>query len=133
MAIFIKNIPKDTHLSDIYHFVAPCLQRYFPFKSGYITKTEIIAFLDKYANKAEYHGLVFVAPEDANQTVINKLNGKRFQSKLVIVKEYINRDWHNDRRISYDEISDGNFEKRVADRRRGQRLEVIKDISMAWE
>ncbi len=133
MAIFIKNIPKDSHYSDIYHFVAPALKRHFPFKSGHVAKTEILTILDKCAQKLEYHCLVLVEPEEADFSVVQKLNGKRFQNKLVIVKEYAKRDWHNDRRLNFDGVSAENLNKRVADRRRGHQVEVIKDTSMNWQ
>lgn len=133
MAIFIKNIPKDTHFTDIYHFVAPALHRHFPFKSGHVAKTEIFAILDKFTHEIEYHGLVLIEPEEADLRVIPKLNGKRFQNKLVVVKEYVNRDWHNDRRTNYAELPEDNINNRISDRRRGHQVELIKDTSMIWQ
>lgn len=133
MAILIKDIPRDTHFSDIYHFVAPVLQRHFPFKSAYVAKTEILAILDKFTHKVEYHGLVLIEPEEADQRAIPRLNGKRLQNKLVIVKEYNTRDWHNDRRINNAGEAREAFNKRVSDRRRGHQVELIKDISMVWQ
>ncbi len=132
MAIFIKNISEHTHLSDIYHFVTPALQRHFPFKTGHVAKTEILTLLDMSTHEVELYGLVFVEPEGVEQRVIRKLNGKRLQKNLVTVKEYRRRDWHNDRRINYAGVREAVVNRRVADRRRGQRVELIKDTAMSW-
>ncbi|WP_347989637.1 hypothetical protein [Methylomonas sp. AM2-LC] len=133
MAIFIKNIPNDTHLSDLYHFVEPTLKRRFPFKSAQIAKTEIVSFLDKSTHLTENHGIVHIEPEDEDQRVIRKLSSMRLQNKLVIVREYVSRNWHNDRRLDYPEVPAVIKNKRVADRRRGHHVEVIKDTAMSWQ
>jgi hypothetical protein len=133
MAIFIKNIPEDTHLSDLYHFVEPTLKRRFPFKSPHVAKTEIVSFLDKSTHRTENHAIVFIEPEEHDKRVIHKLSSMRLQNKLVIVKEYNSRNWHNDRRLNYTDVSVEIRNKRVADRRRGHKIEIIKDTAMSWQ
>ena len=130
MIIFIKNAPANTSINDLYEFVEPALKRTFPFKSGLILKAEILALKDKRTNELEFHGIMQIEPEKASHRAIRKLKGKKLKNKLVLVREYISRDWHNDRRINHGAVSAEIMEKRLGDRRRGDKLEVVvKDAS----
>ena len=129
MILFIRNIPGNCHLSDLHEFVAPVLKRSFPFRSGSILKSEILVIRDKHTNALEYHGLVYVDAEAAGQRAIKKLKGKRLKNKLVMVREFYHRSWHNDRRLIHKHLPDDIINKRIGDRRRGGKVEMIKDIS----
>ena len=50
----------------------------------------------------------------------------------MTVKEYMRRNWHNDRRVNYAAAAEDILNQRLADRRRGRRLELLKDTVMSW-
>jgi hypothetical protein len=129
MIIIVKHIQANTHKNELLEYVAPVLKRSFPFKSGRIVKTEILALRDRRTDQYEYHGLIVIEPERSGRIALIKLKGKRFNNKLVIVKEYRNRDWHNDRRVKHVHNSAEIIQKRIGDRRRGNKLELITDAS----
>lgn len=129
MIIIIKNIHPDTQISEIQEYVAPVLKRSFPFKSGKLMKAEILMLRDKRTKAIEFHGLVFIEPEKLGHRALIKLKGKRIHNKLVSVKEYVSRDWHNDRRVKHNNPSTAMIQKRIGDRRRGNNIETIKHPS----
>lgn len=129
MIIFVKNIPANSQTSELQHYVESAVKRHFFFRSGRVLKCEVLVLQDKRTKVFEFHGLVHVDSDKAGQRALQKLKGKRFKNKLVVVREYKFRSWHNDRRLRQDSVPDTITEKRLADRRRGQGVEVIKDIS----
>ncbi|WP_396643643.1 hypothetical protein [Methylomonas sp. 2B] len=128
MILFIRNVPASTHLSELEAYVAPALKRRFLFGGARILKAEILVILDKTTHTLEYHGLVHIDSDKVGLRAIKSLKGQRFKNKLVLVREYHNRNWHNDRRQTY-QATQALADKRVADRRRGASLEFVKDIS----
>ncbi len=124
MIIIIRHIPRNTLIAELDEFVTPALKRFF-FRSGSIVKTEILILRDIRTNKFQYHGLVHLDSQKTGQMVIKKLRGKRFKNRVTIVREYVNRSWHNDKR-NYENTSDEIKQKRVGDRRGGSNLEVVK-------
>ncbi len=124
MILFIRNIPRDTRSSDLSDFVAPALTRLL-FRSGSIIKVEILVLRDKRTQELQYHGLVHLDSEKTGKMVIKKLRGKPFKNKSVIVREYIHRSWHNDRR-NHENVFTGIERRRSGDRRGGSNLEVVK-------
>lgn len=134
MVIIIKKIPEITYLRELYEHVAPALKRPFPFKSGQIVKTEILALHDKHnSNVNEFHGLVHIEPEQACRRAIQKLKSKRFKNKLVIVKEYSSRDYRNDKRIHHSNLTAELVDKRRHDRRRDYKIELINEMSRMYK
>jgi len=130
MLIFIRNIPELTLTKDLVEFVTPALKGVLPLSSGKVVKAEILVLLDKHTKLMEYHGLVSVDSEKAGRKAIKKLNGARLNGKMVIVREYVTRSWHNDRRLNHANVADGMGKgMRRCDRRRGKDIEVIQDIS----
>lgn len=129
MILIIKNIHPDTQISEIQEYVAPVLKRNFPFKSGKLMRAEILMLRDKRTKAMEFHGLVFIEPEKLGLRALIKLKGKRIHNKLVSVKEYVHRDWHNDRRVNHHNPSATMIQKRIGDRRRGQNIEIVKNPS----
>lgn len=128
MIIFIRGISERTKKSDLTAFVSTTLTNRLRLISGKVIKSELLILQDKRTKLLEFHGLVHVDSERAGQYAITKLNGTLFQGKRVVVREYIERSWKNDRRENHaaivDPIRKGN---RRGDRRR--QMEVMKSIS----
>lgn len=128
MIIFIRGISERTKKSDLAAFVSTTLTNRLRLISGKVIKSEVLILQDKRTKLLEFHGLVHVDSVRAGQYAITKLNGTLFQGKRVVVREYIERSWKNDRRENHaaivDPIGKGN---RRGDRRR--QMEVMKSIS----
>lgn len=130
MIIFIRAIPELTKKSDLLAFVSPRLVNKLRFINGRVLNIEILVLQDSKIKFVEYHGLVTVDSEKAGRLAIKKLNGTLFKGKRVIVREYVERSWKNDRRENHANKFDPPFlatGKRRGDRRRD--LELVKDIS----
>ena len=101
MIIFIKNIPNDTLLLELYSFVAPVLKSvvmecFEEITRVEILKVEILKFRNQQTKVVEYHGLVHVDSELAGKAAVLKLDGKRFKNKPISVSEFSpeNFDYH---------------------------------------
>ncbi|CAD6878837.1 hypothetical protein [Methylomonas albis] len=129
MIIFVRNIPANSQISELQEYVAAAVKRNFFFRSGRILKTEILVIQDTRAKAYEFHGMVHVDSDRAGARAIQKLKGRRFKNKLVMVREYKFRSWHNDRRLNLDKVPDIIRDKRLTERRCGRSVEIIKDIS----
>ncbi|MDD1622339.1 MAG: hypothetical protein LUQ11_12750 [Methylococcaceae bacterium] len=128
MIIFLRKIPANTKLGDITDFVTPALKGGLFRRPGKIIKVEILTLHDTHLNTHEFHGLITIEPDSAGVRAIRLLKGRRFKDKLIIVRQYVHRSWHNDPRQSQKRF-DIDVEKRKTDRRRGKYLETIRDIS----
>ncbi len=130
MILFIRKIPANTQIKELIEFVSPAIKGGFFRRSGVIGKVEILALQDLRLRTLEFHGLVTVEPDQVAIRAIKKLKGCRFKGKHVIVRQYWQRDWHNDPRRSYASTANVKImERRVHDRRRGKELEVMEDMS----
>lgn len=131
MIIFIRKIPANTKLSELIAFVEPTVKGGLFRKGGVIRDAKVLALRDLRLRTLEFHGLVTVEPDKIALRAIKKLKGKRFKGKFVVVRQYFERDWHNDRRGQgqQDTNNPNGSERRVTDRRRGKELEVMEDIS----
>ena len=130
MIIFIRKIPTNTKLSEIIAFVEPAVKGGLFRKGGVIKGAKILALRDVRLKTVEFHGLVNVEPEKEALRVIKKLKGQRFKGKFVVIRQYHQRNWHNDKRQSQLGIDDAHsMERRITDRRRGKYLEIIEDIN----
>lgn len=127
MIIFVRNIPVDSHPSELEHYVASVVKRRFFFRSGKVLKCEILVLRDRRTKALEFHGLVYLDSDRTGQRAIQKLKGKRFNSKLVTVREYQLRSWHNDRRLHQTQDTENFSEKRIAERRRRQRVNTLQN------
>lgn len=127
MIIFIRKIPANTKISEIIDFVEPAIKGGLFRKSGIIRGAKILALRDVRLRTLEFHGLVTVEPDAVALRAIKKLKGQRFKGKFVVVRQYFQRDWHNDPRQGSREQKV--TERRITDRRRGKDLEIIHDIS----
>ncbi|AMK78421.1 MULTISPECIES: hypothetical protein [Methylomonas] len=129
MIIFVRNIPANSQISELQEYVASAVKRNFFFRSGRVLKSEILVIQDTRTKAYEFHGMVHVDSDRAGARAIQQLKGRRFKNKLVMVREYKFRSWHNDRRLNLDKVSDIVQEKRLTERRRGRNVEIVKDIS----
>lgn len=130
MIIFIRKIPANTKLSEIIGFVEPAIKGGIFRKGGVIRDAKILALRDLRLRTLEFHGLVTIEPDKAALRAIKKLKGKRFKGKFVAVRQYFQRDWHNDPRQNRQQPGGPDIqERRIGDRRRGKGLEIIEDIS----
>lgn len=130
MIIFIRGISESTKKSELFDFVSPALVNRLRLVNGKVIKAEILILQDRKTKLVEFHGLVTVDSEKAGRLAIKKLNGSLFKGKHVVVREYIERSWKNDRRENHAEKVDPPLS--ISGRRRGDRrrdMEVIKDVS----
>jgi len=130
MIIFLTRIPADTTHDDIIEFIDPILKGGLFKKSGYIRKINLLIFEDTEKGKLEYHALVSVEPDKVAERVIKRLNRKPINGKHIAVREYVLRNWHNDPRINMQQWNEEFKNRRKADRRRKNKLKVLKNIAV---
>lgn len=128
--LFIKNIPANTRDQELVAFVRNATKPRFtlPFPVSTSLKCEILAILDKDLGSVECHGLAHIQPEKSAFRAIKRLNKTRLKGKVVFVREFHHRSWHNDRRSSARRRVPHNPERRTNDRRR-QNLAVLDNIT----
>lgn len=129
MNIFLRRIPANTKHVEISEFIIPALKKGFFGKAGRILNIEILALRDRLAGTIEYHGLVTLDSESTVQHAIKSLKNRRLNGRYVLVRPYYHRSWYNDPRQQREFDQNKYLEKRKGDRRRGQHLEVIKNVS----
>jgi len=130
MIIFLTRIPADTKHDDIIDFIEPMLKGGLFKKSGYIRKINLLILKDIEINELEYHALVTVGPDKVAERVIKRLNRKPINGKHIAVREYVLRNWHNDPRINMHQWNEEFKDRRKADRRRKDKLEVVKKLPL---
>lgn len=129
MKVFLRRIPANTRHAEIFEFLSPILTRSFLWKSGHIIDIEILALRDTQIGTIEYHGLVTLDSELSVQRVIKGLKNTRFNGRMLAIRPYQHRSWYNDpRRNQPEELQQDFIDKRKTDRRRGSRLQIIKNI-----
>lgn len=129
MIVFLRGIPPQTKRHDIKKFIEPAMKGGFFAKKGHIKKMQILVLKDLALNQLEFHGMVTIEPDEVALRVIKKLNRQKFMGKHIAVREFVKRDWHNDRRLNSKTSAIVNREKRLTDRRRGSGVEVVEDVS----
>ena len=127
MKIFIRKIPKETKPDDLVRFFAPFIKKSLlhPFRSkGEIIKYQVVAQIDQENNTVGYHGLVTIEPDEVAKSILKRMHRIPFKGKKVIIREFIDRSWQNDRRSHKPQnIAPINQRRRVE--RRQHRLEVV--------
>lgn len=116
MILIFKRISPMTLITDIEHFVLPCLEGSFLQRSGKILSIKI-QLLKHPSNdeRMEFNALVEVEPDSAALRVIRKLNRKPLNGKHINIAQYQFRNRLNDRRCSrYQNL----LNRRKAERRR---------------
>lgn len=133
MIIFLRRIPAATTLSDLLDFVRPAIKGGLFRKPGRIVAVSILELQDKRFRALEFHGLINVEPDVAAVHAIKRLKGRRFKGKLVAVRQYVQRDWHNDPRQNHNiTVTQHLSDRRKACRRRGKDIELMRDISESF-
>lgn len=128
MIIFLRKIPASTKVNELYDFVLPTLKGGWFRKSGQIAHAQVLALRDKRTNAVEFHGLVFIEPDEIGLRTINRLKKRRFKGRLITIREYHQRSWHNDPRV--DHLTAAQFQgRRNGDRRRGSDLEILHELA----
>lgn len=129
MNIFLRRIPANTQHAEISDFIAPALNNGFFRRRGRIVNIEILALRDVRNGTIEFHGLVTLDSDRSVQQAIAGLKNRRLNGRYVLVRPYYHRSWYNDPRQNQQPLDASIIEKRKGDRRRGQYLEVIKNVS----
>ena len=130
MNIFLRRIPANAKHAEITEFVSPTLKTSFFRKAGRILNVEILALQDIRIGTIEYHGLVTLDSESAVVNAVKGLKNKRLNGRIVLVRPYYHRSWYNDPRRGQNPAANNKFqERRKGDRRRGQFLQIIKNVS----
>jgi len=127
MILFLKCISGQTRYRDIVAFIEPAMKVSLFGKKGTIEQIKILHLKDSRTNISEFHGLVTIEPEVVAKRVLKRLNRKKFLDKHIVVREYSQRDWHNDPRLNDDSLKSTKHEKRITDRRR-RNIEVVEEI-----
>ncbi|NOQ12915.1 MAG: hypothetical protein GQ583_00335 [Methyloprofundus sp.] len=127
MILFLRSISAQTRRSDIIAFIEPAMKVSLFGKKGAIEQIKILHLKDARTNISEFHGLVTIEPDAAAKRVLKHLNRKKFLDKHIVVREYHQRDWHNDPRENHEPFISTKAEKRVTDRRR-RNIEVVEGI-----
>lgn len=98
MIVFFKNIPNDTLHSELKAFIRPTVKGGLLESKGKITKIDVIGLKDKATDLIEFHALINIEPENVALRVIKKMNGQHFKNQKMTVKQYVLRNWRNDKR-----------------------------------
>lgn len=130
MNLFLRRIPANTHHREIADFIKPALQRGWLRKSGQILNIDVLVLHDVRSEVIEYHGLVKLDSDWAVNKAVDELKNRRLNGRFVLVRPYFHRNWDNDPRQGQSKLdSDLFMERRKADRRRGNYLKMIKNVS----
>ena len=131
MILFLRNISAQTRHSDIVAFIEPAMKVILFGKKGTIERIKILHLKNSRTNISEFHGLVTIEPDVVAKRVLKRLNRKKFLDKHIVVRQYQQRDWHNDPRISHEPFISTKHEKRNTDRRRRD-IEVVEGIKQTF-
>ncbi|NOR79843.1 MAG: hypothetical protein GQ529_03270 [Methyloprofundus sp.] len=131
MILFLKSISGQTRCRDIVAFIEPAMKVSLFGKKGTIERIKILHLKDARTNISEFHGLVTIEPEAVAKRVLKRLNRKKFLDKHIVVRQYHQRDWHNDSRLNHDSVMSTKHEKRMTDRRR-KNIVVVEDIKQTF-
>lgn len=127
MKIILVALHPDTTKQDINHFLKPAIKGGFFRKKGVIEDIEIKALYDNRTKTMEHHGLVIVKPAAVAKRIIIKLHRKALNGKYIAVREYHDRNWHNDPRLNGPAVIP-HTERRVGDRRRYHLQEIKQEV-----
>ncbi|WP_347986320.1 RNA-binding protein [Methylomonas sp. AM2-LC] len=133
IVLFVQNIPEDTHRAELQNFVDTALKRLLIFRSGRVSKVEILTLRDKQTLELEFHGLVYVDSKVAGLKAIEKLHLSRFKKRIVTVREFKLRSIKNDNRDLAHPSAPYVRQKRLGDRRRGAQVELLNDITQFFD
>ncbi|MBD9357257.1 RNA recognition motif domain-containing protein [Methylomonas albis] len=129
MLLFFRNIPAPTRPNELYSYLAMGVSEDLMEQAKPVMKAEVMVIRDKRTNRLEHHGLVSVNSDEAGIYAIKNLDGLLFHGCAVLVRCYKQRDVNNDRRRNSLPVPQEFMEKRIQDRRRGDKVEIYVDFS----
>jgi hypothetical protein len=129
MLLFFRNIPAPTRPNELYFQVAMAVSEDLIEQAEQVITVDVMVIRDRRNNQLEHHGLVSVSSDEAGIRAIKNLNGLLFDGCEVLVRCYKQRDVKNDRRRNGLPVSQDLIDKRIQDRRRGDRVEIYVDFS----
>ncbi|MGR9099657.1 MAG: hypothetical protein ACU826_03745 [Gammaproteobacteria bacterium] len=134
MQIFFRCIPRGTHPKELASFITPYLNSgvFSLFqKPGELIDVRVLSQKDVNLNTIDHHGLVLIEPDLVAERVIRSLRKTPFKGKRIIVREFVQRSWQNDRRCNpQTQIRDHNS-RRKADRRQ-HKLETVTHFGVSF-
>ncbi len=131
MILILRRIAKNASNQEIIDFLEPALKGSFFKKTGQIESINRLILKDNRRETIEYHALVTIDSDTAAKRAIQKLHRKPFKNRLIIVREYFYRSWHNDPRVNMHQWNEELADKRKGSRRR-RRLEVVNEESIKF-
>ena len=129
MLLFFRNIPATTRPNELYFYVGMAVSEDLIAQAEQVIMVDVMVIRDRRTNQLEHHGLVSVSSDAAGIRAIKNLNGLLFNDCEVLVRCYKQRDIKNDRRRNGLRVPQEIIDKRIQDRRRGDRVEIYVDFS----
>jgi hypothetical protein len=130
MIVFLRNVPEDASRRDIVDFISPALEGGFFKARGEILSVGVLVVKDKGLNLTEYHAIVSIRPDAVALRVIKKLHGQPFKGRRIALREYVVRNWRNDRRQIKAKPGEVAAERRMTPtRRRNLHIEMKKLVA----
>ncbi|MFK5948500.1 MAG: RNA-binding protein [Methylococcales bacterium] len=131
MILILRRIAKNASDQEIIDFLEPALKGNFLKKTGQIESINRLVLKDNRRKTIEYHALVAIDSDATAKRAIKKLHRKPFKNRVIIVREYFYRSWHNDPRVNMHQWNEELVDKRKGNRRR-RRLEVVNEESIKF-
>ncbi len=131
MILILRRIAKSASDQEIIDFLDSALKGNFFTKTGQIESINRLILKDNRRKTIEYHALVTIDSDVAAKRAVKKLHRKPFKNRIIIVREYFYRSWHNDPRVNMHQWNEELADKRKGSRRR-RRLEVVNEESIKF-
>ena len=122
MILFIGNIPAHSTERDFSRFMSKAGSgplAWLPFgPRPVVRQCQVLCIQDEEKNSVEFQGPVAIQPVKSSQSLLRRLDGKKFNGKPVEVRRYFKRSFRMDRRIIHTDPESLSEERRQGDRRR---------------
>lgn len=134
MRVFFRNIPPNTTINELAHFINIHLNRGFMGlfgERGSLKQIEILEQIDELDKFVRYHGIASIENEKCAERMMKRLRKALFKGKRISVREFVIRTWHNDRRDQATYNSKLSNDRRKKDRRK-YRLEKVNQAQTGF-
>lgn len=121
MLVILKYIPQNIETETVEKFIEPLLKGKFWQKNGSLNSLRVIEITDLKNTFTEHHFIATISPDEVGTRIINKLDGQKTFGVVLDVKEYIVRNWRNERRMDSENMKkwiSNHSCLRIIDRRR---------------
>jgi hypothetical protein len=106
-------------------FVDPVVQGGMFKLKGEVISVNLLELKKPQSHVPECHAVAHIKPDAVALRVIKKLHGQMFRGRRVALREYVVRDWRNDRRVAQAKPEGLPIERRrLATRRRNLPIEI---------